>query len=126
MITVRDWKPSDLGCDHRYEEEMVDDMEGITLCVRGRPVACGGFVSRDWGKEMWIEAPKSMTTPERLAVARIAKRYVEAELMLGDTIHAHVWSDDRSAPRWMSFLGFQYYETIEREDDAVDHYRLEP
>jgi len=26
----------------------------------------------------------------------------------------------------MSFLGFEHCERIEREDNAVDHYRLEP
>jgi len=126
LITVRDWKPSDLGCNKRFEPELVGAMQGITLCVNGNALACGGFVEQEWGKEMWIEAPKALTQKQRLKIARIAKRYVEAELMLGQPVHAHVWADDETAPRWMSFLGFEHCERIEREDNAVDHYRLEP
>lgn len=126
MIEVREWKRGDMGCLERYGEIATDLMTGITLLEDGCVLACGGVMDQVWGKELWIEAPKILNSKQRHQIAKIAKKFVEAELILGEDLHAHVYSDDVQAPRWLRFLGFEHLERFENyEGRLLDHYRLE-
>ena len=77
MIHIEPWKPHDLACSVRYGS-VTDVMRGVTVWDGPKPLACGGVMDCEWGCELWIEAPLTLTDRERLVVGRPAAEQLRA------------------------------------------------